>query len=97
MNIAGREKVEDCFDGSSVFTYTFNESWNREEILKLRGLGEVDYFPDFPRPFFRLHCKNGLQVKGVEGDTQCRVIYPSEKKEVIMENFEKGYSSTTSM
>jgi len=97
MNIAGRDKVEDCFDGSSVFTYAFSRGWTRDEILKLRELGELDYFPDFPRPFFRLHCKNGLQVKGIEGDPRCRVIYPSEKKEVIMEQFEKRYGSTTSI
>jgi len=88
MKIIGADKLEDCFDGSVVFGYRFDEAWERETIMRLKSLGEVDYFPDFPRPFFRLRSKSGLQVKGVEGESTCRVIYSNEGKEVEKQSFE---------
>lgn len=36
-------------------------------LLRLSALGELDYFADFPRPFFRIRAAGGLQLKGVEG------------------------------
>lgn len=91
MKITCREKIEDCFDGSSVFEFFFEECWRRESIIALRILGEVDYFPDFPRPFFRVKKKGGLQIKGVEGERSCRVIFPSKNKEEIWMNVEKVF------
>jgi hypothetical protein len=88
MKISEILKIEDCFDGSSVFQYHFDLPWTRESISVLRQLGELDYFPDFPRPFFRLHTSNGLQIKGVEGEDNCRVIFPRKDKESIKEGFE---------
>lgn len=88
MILNGSRKLEDCFDGSSVVLYSFDGSWSRESIMSLKGLGELSYYPDFPRPFFRLVCRNGLQVKGVEGERQCRVIFPGDGREVIQKQFE---------
>src|SRR6202007_3095366 len=65
MKITGIERLEDCFDGSSVYSYQFDQPWTRETILQLSALGELDYFADFPRPFFRIRAAGGLQVKGV--------------------------------
>ena len=88
MKIVNRKKVEDCFDGSSVFTYWFDNKWHKEAIEKLNSLGELQYFPEFPRPFFRLIGKKGFQVKGVEGENNCRVILPGAGKEEIKLEFE---------
>jgi hypothetical protein len=76
MRIAAVEQLEDCFDGSRVYTYHFDQAWTRESIQRLSGCGELDYFPDFPRPFFRLRGTGGLQIKGVEGLAHCRVVLP---------------------
>lgn len=88
MKLTGSKMLEDCFDGSSVILYSFDRSWSRESIMLLKELGELSYYPDFPRPFFRLICRNGLQVKGVEGDEHCRAIYPGDEREVIQKQFE---------
>ena len=94
MNIKCSRKLEDCFDGSLVILYSFETVWTRESIMSLKAMGEIDYYPDFPRPFFRLQCKNGLQVKGVEGDDQCRAVFPREQKEVIQQQFERFFEET---
>ncbi len=88
MKILEVKKVEDCFDGSTIYGYSFDEKWTRETIFQLKAMGELDYFPDFPRPFFRVRGKDGLQIKGVEGEDNCRAIYPQKQKEVRKQEFE---------
>ncbi|MFZ3210332.1 MAG: hypothetical protein WA188_02355 [Terriglobales bacterium] len=81
MRITSIERLEDCFDGSSVYSYQFDQPWTRESIRQLSPLGELDYFADFPRPFFRIRGAGGLQVKGVEGLAHCRVVLPPKQGE----------------
>ena len=88
MRIVEVTKVEDCFDGSSVLRYRFDTSWSQETVLRLRTLGELDYFPEFPRPFFRLRAHSGLQVKGVEGEPSCQAVFPSKNRGEIQSEFE---------
>ena len=87
MNVVDEIKTEDCFDGSTVFKFCFDQIIGRNEIMQLKQLGELDYFPDFPRPFFRLRGTRGFQVKGVEGERDCQVILPKEGKEVARDLF----------
>ena len=83
MKITGIVKLEDCFDGSSVYSFQFDRPWTREIIQQLSELGELDYFGDFPRPFFRIRGIGGLQMKGVEGLDHCRVVLPPTQREVF--------------
>lgn len=92
MRIKEIKKIEDCFDGSTVYGYTFDEQWTRESIFRLECIGKVEYFSEFPRPFFRVRGENGLQIKGVEGETNCRAIFPKTRKEVLMKAFEENFA-----
>jgi len=94
MNIIEIKKIEDCFDGSSVYAYIFDKVWTRDTIMRLRMLGQVDYFPDFPRPFFRLCGQEGMQVKGIEGENTCRIIFPKKRKEIIRQEFERHINTS---
>ncbi len=89
MNIASVKKVEDCFDGGSVFSYEMDEEVTEASIKRLGVLGRLDYFPHFPRPFYRLITDDGLQIKGVEGERDFQVIFPRKEKEKIKEEFER--------
>lgn len=89
MRIAEIRKIEDCFDGSSVYGYSFEMPWKRDDILSLTHLGTLEFFTEFPRPFFRLLGDGGFQVKGVQGDATCRVIFPRLDKEQIKIRFER--------
>ncbi|RJP26471.1 MAG: hypothetical protein C4527_15015 [Candidatus Omnitrophota bacterium] len=91
MKITEIKKIEDCFDGSTVYGYTFDAVWTQDRIQQFRTLGNLDYFPDFPRPFFRVCQKNGVQIKGIQGDNNCRVIYPQKQKEVRKKEFEEAF------
>lgn len=83
MHIVDAVKLEDCFDGSAVYRYLFASAWTRENILALRRFGEVQYFPSFPRPYFRVQSPQGLIAQGVEGESSCRVTFPRREKEGI--------------
>ena len=92
MKILTIDKLDDCFDGSLEFIGRFDKPWTRETIRLLRLLGRLDYFPDFPRPFFRLVGKNGFQAKGVEGDSTCRLILRRENKEEQLMEFKQLFA-----
>ena len=94
MRITSTDKVEDCFDGSVVFRYYFAEAWTEETIRGLEEMGETEYFPDFPRPFFRLRTPSGMEVKGVEGEDNCLVILPRAGREFAKAMFEARFSRT---
>lgn len=95
MRITGIERLEDCFDGSSVYSYQFDQPWTRETILQLSALGELDYFADFPRPFFRIRAAGGLQLKGVEGLDHCRVVLPPARREDFRQALDDLLAKTT--
>lgn len=91
MKIVSIKKVEDCFDGTSVYGYEFDDLWSRELIMDLQSLGEIDYYPDFPKPLFRLRGKNGMQVKGIEGEHTCKAIFPREGRDAVKKEFEDHF------
>lgn len=92
MRIINVRKIEDCFDGSTIYGYTFDTKWDYEAIQKLRSIGRLDYFPDFPKPFFRLIGTGGLQMKGVQGECECTVFFPESRKEEIKREFEMHFN-----
>lgn len=93
MMILEARKVEDCFDGSRVYVYRVDEPWRRETIAQLGALGELDYYPEFPRPFFRLRGRHGMQVKGVEGNDTCRVVLPRREQAELQRSLESALTA----
>jgi len=90
-------KLEDCFDGSAVFRYRFDRPWSSEAIQELRALGALDYFPAFPRPFFRLRTAGGLQARGVQGECCCQVILPGAGRDLARTAFEENFEKQTAL
>ena len=91
MKIASVQQVDNCLDGVNILEYGFNDAWDRENIGLLSTFGRLEYFADFPRPMFRLTAP-GIQVKGVQGEKYCRVIYSRELGGPAREKFEKVFS-----
>jgi hypothetical protein len=75
------ERLEACLDGRAVFRYRTEQVWTAETIKKLVQFGSLDYFPEFPRPYFRVRNQGGLEIKGLEGECACRVIFPCSGRE----------------
>jgi hypothetical protein len=66
--------VESCFDGSWIKEVHLNSCITRQFIEYLAPLGAMQYFPDFARPFFKLHVETKYLLKGLEGNSVIRMI-----------------------
>ena len=93
MKITSRRKVEDCFDGSAVFSYEFSEPWTAVNVRCMASLGELAYYADFPRPLFRLRTRDGLFVSGVAGSVTCRVILPRTNRAAVHQKLEEAFTN----
>ncbi len=74
MKLLEKERLENCLPSAPEYRCRFSQPWSAAAIERLRGLGQLEYYPDFPRPFFRVLLRGGLQMKGVQGDCCCRLI-----------------------
>ena len=83
MRLLESTRLEDCFDGSAVFRYRTAQPWTAEAIRSLAQLGELDYFRDFPRPYYRVRSSSGLLIRGLEGECFCTVIFPRTNREQL--------------
>ena len=92
MKITKQKKIEDCFDGSRVFRYWFNECWEYHHIMTLKKWGSLEYFAHFPKPFFRVFNDKGFYLKGVQGEMHCQVIYPSKEMHLLKKQFENSFA-----
>lgn len=88
MQIIETTVMEDCLKGTLTLLYQFDVAWTKDDIIKLCSLGQLDYFDDFPRPFFRFKSPEDVQIKGVEGDFTCRIIYPAGERDKIHAEFQ---------
>jgi hypothetical protein len=69
------KEVEECLDGVIIKELLFDKPVREAFILHLGKLGNLQYFPHFPRPFYRIKKKGKFILKGVEGNTTCQVFF----------------------
>jgi len=89
MRIVEAQHLEDCFNGSAVFRYRTGQPWTPECIRLLERMGSLDYFTDFPRPYFRVRTPQGMEIKGIEGECACRVVFPKAGRELLCRQWEE--------
>ncbi len=76
MKIEKITKLEDCFDGSFVYSYEFTGTVD-ESMMKAMAEGEkLQYFPNFSKPFYKIFTRDGLQIKGIVGEYNIEVTFP---------------------
>lgn len=93
MKLVDIKKVEDCFDGSMIFKYSFNKEVE-EPLMRIMGQkGKLHYYPEFLKPFFKITTVESIQIKGIIGDDNFEVVYPQtnkwEKKKEFEANLKK--------
>ena len=92
MKIIACEKMEHCFDSEFVFKYLFDASWTKETIQAMEAFGTLRYYSSFPRPMFQVNCPDGVIIKGLEQDAECRIIFPRTDPAAAREDFETRFS-----
>lgn len=73
MKVLGIRPLEDCFDGSFIKEMLLDGAIDADFIHYLGRLGELQYFPMFARPFFRIDDRRRFSVQGIEGNRTLRV------------------------
>lgn len=81
--------LEDCLDGSWIYEYRLDSAITKAFV---QGLGytfdQVEYFADFPRPFFRMVKGEGIQAKGVVGEPTFQVVFSGQDRARRKESFD---------
>ncbi len=81
MRVVKVKELEDCFDDSIMKEALFDEPIDRDFIYFWKNLGQVDYFPNFSKPFFKVQVPGKYFVKGIEGNQSVRLIlYKNDPK-----------------
>ncbi|HOW45735.1 MAG TPA: hypothetical protein PK919_11285 [Candidatus Aminicenantes bacterium] len=89
MDLVEIRELEDCFDGGSKLEYRFSAAIGDEFMRRMAAGSRLDFFPEFPRPFFKIFHGNGIQVKGVLGDSCVEVYFPRADMKKIRRQFEE--------
>jgi hypothetical protein len=87
MKIINIKKIEDCFDGSFIKEALFDNVVTKNFIYYLALAGELEYFPSFARPFYKVEVPGRYMVKGVEGNKTARLIITRKNREELQKNF----------
>lgn len=74
MKIVATRIVETCLDGTMNVEKTLDTPTDRQFIHHLASLGNLEYFPQFARPFFRITRPGAFVIKGVEGESNFEVF-----------------------
>jgi len=88
MKLIEVRKVEDCFDGGLRLEYRFDGEIAEPLMRGLATGARLDYFPDFPKPFFKIIRRDGVQIKGILGTADIEVFLPRLQKEEMNRIFD---------
>jgi hypothetical protein len=78
-------RVEDCLDGTRVVEIEIDAPLD-EVIMHCLAEGEsLDYYPTFPRPYFRIQRRDVCVFQGVIGKTTFRATWSRSRSQDIEE------------
>ncbi len=86
--------VEDCFDKDLMREITCDEPIDEALIARFEKNGELEYFKDFPRPYFKFSYHHVCIVQGVLGNRTMRATLSRSASSSVLEDIvqliEKG-------
>lgn len=66
---------ESCLDSAVVKSFELDGALDEATMYRLASNAKLQYFPDFPRPYFRIDRARAYVVQGIVGDRQLRVTF----------------------
>ena len=73
--------LEDCFAESLTQEIGLDREILEGFIRHLGKAGELQYFPTFARPFFRLFVSGRFTITGIQGNVSMRVVLCHDNKD----------------
>lgn len=75
MRVVDSQVLENCLDHSVVKELYLSEPVGEMVMYRVARHGKLQYFPDFPRPYFRIDRSRTYVVQGVFDNTSLRVTF----------------------
>ncbi len=86
--------VEDCFDGDFIREFELDSPLDESIMRRLADDAKLQYYPDFPRPYFRIDRRGACTIQGVIGKTTFRVTFarsaPKDTEKILTRQIQKG-------
>jgi hypothetical protein len=73
MRIVVNKSLEDCFTESLTQELSLDANITEDFIFYLGKAGDLQYFPTFSRPFFRIDVKDRYTLTGIKDTNSIRV------------------------
>lgn len=89
MKVEKTRFLEDCFDGTIMREVTFDVDITEAFIYYLQPRGTLQYFPDFPKPFFIFEEPSSYTLKGACGNRNARIILGKTNQKECLANFSR--------
>lgn len=81
-------ELEDCLERSESREIALDGPVTEELMHRLAGEGALQYFPHFPRPYFRIDHSSAWVVQGIIGDYKLRIQLFGESRAATMERLQ---------
>ena len=86
MRVIQRSPVEDCFDKELMWELRLSHSID-EALVRWLGRGvDLEYHPDFPRPYFCVRDPARYMLQGVVGESHLRVTLTRSSRSTMLED-----------
>lgn len=94
MKIIEITNLEYCLNGPYIKELTFDSGITDDFIYYLGELGELEYYKNFVKPFYRIEHPLEFILKGIQGKNTAKIIlcrknidYHLEKFKILVDNY----------
>lgn len=88
-------ELESCLDRVEAMEVEFDGAITEELIQRLGQEGSLQYFPHFPRPYFRVDHPTSWVVQGIVGTPRLRIQLFGEQRAAALERLRRLVEEVT--
>jgi hypothetical protein len=94
MKIIEIRNIENCVGVTNAKEIVFEEPVKYDFIRFLGKEGNLQYFPSFPRPFFKIEVEGKYILKGIEGEKIMKIVLIGENETALKSfvEYAEGYA-----
>ena len=86
--------VENCLDSSTVKEIEIDQPLDEGLMRRLATDARLQYYPHFPKPYFRIERARYYLIQGVFGNTALRVTFSPRADESVERGLQRLIEST---
>lgn len=73
--VVDRVKLEDCLDSTVVKEFRLSQPLDEPVMHRMATEARLQYFPNFPKPYFRIERRARYVIQGILGKKSFRVTF----------------------